>query len=69
MVVRLPERLGEVARVRLDLHMLRDEGLPVLEAVRRGSRERVAPILMPALFVRWGAAPASHAVVNANTIP
>jgi hypothetical protein len=37
-VVRLPERLGEVARVRFDLHMLRDEGLPLLEAVRRGSR-------------------------------
>jgi Cu/Ag efflux pump CusA len=96
-------------------HLMRDEGLPLLEAVRLGSRERLAPVLMtaltaglalvplvlagdhpgneiqspmaevilggllsstflnlvvvPALFARWGASPAAHAVVNVKTIP
>jgi Cu/Ag efflux pump CusA len=30
-------------------HLLRDEGLPLTEAVRRGSHERLAPVLMTAL--------------------
>ena len=30
-------------------HLIRDEGQPLLEAVRRGSEERLAPILMTAL--------------------
>jgi len=30
-------------------HLMRDEALPLLEAVRRGSRERLAPVLMTAL--------------------
>ena len=30
-------------------HLMRDEGLPLLEAVRLGSRERLAPVLMTAL--------------------
>ena len=28
---------------------MRDEGVPLLDAVRRGSRERLAPVLMTAL--------------------
>jgi Cu/Ag efflux pump CusA len=30
-------------------HLMRDEGLPLREAVARGSRERLAPVLMTAL--------------------
>jgi hypothetical protein len=32
-----------------------EERLPLPEAVSRGSRERLAPVLMvPVLFARWG---------------